>query len=316
MKKILLVLVMMIFLVGCSKEDTKKSADSEKLSLDKITITYVTAPLNVPSIVEKNKEIFKKNLPNVEVNYANITSGAEQTEALASGDVQILYGVGGSSIISGEKSGVKILNMYSRAPEAFAIFSKDGNIKSPMDLKNKKVAGPIGTNLHELLVAYLNKENLKIEDVDFVNMSIPDSLAAVENGSVDVALLGGAAAYKAEQMGLNKVADGKGLIEAVICVGTTQKFYDEHKDIVDRFMASQKEIAEFMEKNKGETKELVKSELNIDDKAYDKMFGQYDFSTKISESDMDGLRKTSDFMFNSGMIKNKVDVSKLLIEFK
>ena len=66
-----------------------------------MTFTYVTSPLNLPSIVEKEKGIFTKAFADdgIEVKYAEITSGADQTQALAAGDVQVLYAVGATSVI-------------------------------------------------------------------------------------------------------------------------------------------------------------------------------------------------------------------------
>ena len=60
-------------------------------SLDSLTFTYVTSPLNLPSIVEKEKGIFTKAFADdgIEVKYAEITSGADQTQALAAGDVPL-----------------------------------------------------------------------------------------------------------------------------------------------------------------------------------------------------------------------------------
>ena len=51
----------------------------------------------------------------IEVDYAELTSGADQTQALASGDVQVLYAVGGTSVILSAANGadIKVLNMYS-----------------------------------------------------------------------------------------------------------------------------------------------------------------------------------------------------------
>ena len=70
-------------------------------SLDSLTFTYVTSPLNLPSIVEKEEGIFTKAFADdgIEVKYAEITSGADQTQALAAGDVQVLYAVGATSVI-------------------------------------------------------------------------------------------------------------------------------------------------------------------------------------------------------------------------
>ncbi|MEL3913551.1 NrtA/SsuA/CpmA family ABC transporter substrate-binding protein [Treponema pedis] len=324
MQKILSILLVCLALAaGCSKEKDgtagrkgkEMQAQEEKLSLDKLTVTYVTSPLNVPSIIEKEKGIFKKYLPNVELTYAEITSGAEQTQALASGDVHILHAVGGSSVAAAAAAGadIKIINMYSRAPEAFALYSKDGSLTSPESLKGKTIAGPMGTNLHELLVSYLATGKMNIEDVNFVNMSIPDAFAAVEGGSIDVAMLGGPAAFKASQIGLHKITDGKGLIEAIICVASTQKFYDEHKDILERIAAAQEEIRTFMSENAEETKDIVKTVLKLDDAAYNTMYPQYNFSLFTTEQDIEGLQKTADFMFKNKMIKNPVQAGSLFI---
>lgn len=74
--------------------------ERKKSDLTELTITHVTSPLNVPSIVQKNNNIFEEEFKNngmdIRVNYAEITSGADQIQALASGDVDILYAVGGT----------------------------------------------------------------------------------------------------------------------------------------------------------------------------------------------------------------------------
>ncbi|EEB35223.1 hypothetical protein ANHYDRO_01994 [Anaerococcus hydrogenalis DSM 7454] len=68
--KILSLFALVFAITACSNKDNKEnnsnenvskqvSESNEKLSIDELNITYVTAPLNVPSIIEKNKEIFK-----------------------------------------------------------------------------------------------------------------------------------------------------------------------------------------------------------------------------------------------------------------
>ena len=61
---------------GCGKSEAVKD----------LVVTYVTSPLNVPSIVEKNHSIFAETMKEVgveSVTYSEITSGADQTQALA-----------------------------------------------------------------------------------------------------------------------------------------------------------------------------------------------------------------------------------------
>ncbi|MFR7354152.1 MAG: ABC transporter substrate-binding protein, partial [Anaerococcus obesiensis] len=101
--KILSIFALVFAITSCSNKDNASnenisnanmsnpsSITKEKLSIEELNVTYVTSPLNVPSIIEKNKEIFAKHLPNVKINYKEITSGADQTAALASGDVDLL----------------------------------------------------------------------------------------------------------------------------------------------------------------------------------------------------------------------------------
>lgn len=295
-------------------ETSAEAADTEA-SIDKLTVTYVTSPLNVPTIIEKDQGIFEKEL-GVPVEYAELTSGADQTQALASGDVQVLYAVGATSVILSAANGadIKVLNMYSRSPKAFCMYSKDESLTTPESLKGKTIAGPTGTNLHELLVSYLAQADMTLDDVNYVNMSIPDAKAGLDGGSVDVALLAGATAYNAEQQGYHLVADGEGLISALIAVATTQKFYDEHPDVIEKLNAAQDEIASYMADNQDVAMETVAATLDLDVDAVKEMYGFYDFSTEITDADKEGFQKTADFMYESGMIENELDVNTLFIQ--
>ena len=293
----------MISMVGCT---TTKEA-----SLDKLVITHVTSPLNVPSIIQKNKNVFanefSENGKDIAIEYAEITSGADQTQALASGDVDILYAVGGTSVVSAAANGadIKILNMYSRSPEAFCMYSLDENIKSAQDLKGKTIAGPVGTNLHQLLIAYLEKAGMTIDDVNYVNMSIADAKAALDGKSVDAALVAGPTAYKAEQQGYNLVTNGKGLTDAVIAVAVREDFYNEHKEEVELFMKAQENVNKYMNENYDETMEIVSKELDLDKSAVEEMYKQYDFSIETTDADRKAFQNVADFMLKTGMIERR-----------
>lgn len=301
-----------------AEETTAEESEAAESDLDKLVFTYVTSPLNVPTIIEKDQGVFAKDFGEmgIETEYAELTSGADQTQALASGDVQVLYAVGATSVILSAANGadIKVLNMYSRSPKAFCMYSKDDTLTSPESLKGKTIAGPTGTNLHELLVSYLAQADMTLNDVNYVNMSIPDAKAGLDGGSVDVALLAGAAAYNAEKQGCHKVTDGEGLIKAIIAVATTQKFYDEHPEVIAQLEKSQQEIADFMKENPDETMSIVAKELDLDEDAVKEMYDYYDFSLDITDDDKEGFQKTADFMLESGMIDEALDVNTLFIQ--
>lgn len=296
-------------LTGCSSKDEP---------IDNLVFTYVTAPLNVPSIAEKEKGIFAKAFAEdgISVEYVELTSGADQTQALATGDVQVLYAVGATSVILSAANGadIKVLNMYSRSPEAFCLFAQDKNLTTPESLRGKTIAGPAGTILHELLVSYLAAADMTIDDVNYVNMSIPESKAALDGGSVDIAMLAGAAAYTAKQQGCSLVTDGTGLVDAIIAVAVTEEFYNAHPEIIEKLKSAQDELAAFLAENEEEALQITADTLELEPSSVKEMYTQYDFSTEIKESDRIGFQRTADFMLETGMIETELDTDSLFFE--
>ena len=303
-------------LAACSIE--KSSEEAAPAAPEKIAFTYVVSPLNVPSIIERDQGVFAKHLEplGATVEYSEITSGADQTQALASGDIQVLYAVGGTSVILSAANGadIKILNMYSRSPAAFSMFSKDESLTTPESLAGKTIAGPAGTNLHELLVAYLATADMTLADVNYVSMGIPDAKAGLDGGSVDVALIAGPTAYMAEQQGYHKVTDGEGLISAIIAVCVTQEFYDAYPEVITALGAAQEEIVAYINDQQDAALATVAETLDLEVSAVEDMYGMYDFSLTTTQSDLDGFQQTADFMFENGMIENSFDVSTLFIQ--
>lgn len=328
---LLIVAIMVAALAGCAGEEkpVEQSAGSSsaaeisetapEFTVNKIGVTYVKSPLNVPSIIEKEKGIFTKAFSEygLPVEYSNLTTGPEQTQALASGDIQFLYAVGATSVILSASNGadVKIISTYSRSPEAFRLFAgKDRTIQTAADLKGKKIAGPKGTILHELLVAYLATAGLTESDIEFVSMGIPDSQAALVGGTVDCALLAGPVAYNMAKDGYRVVTTGKDLVDATIVVATSGAFYEKNPLLVKRFLEAQAEIAQYMKENAEETLEITAGETELSIEAVKEMFPMYDFSTEITEADITSMKKTEQFMKDNGMIENRVDINGLILK--
>lgn len=282
-----------------------------------ITVTYVKSPLNVPSIVEKEEGIFAEHFAELgyDVAYSDLTTGPEQTQALASGDIQFLYAVGATSVIlsASNEADIKIISTYSRSPEAFKLFGQDDSIKSPEDLRGKKVAGPKGTILHELLVAYLATAGMTEDDIEFLSMGIPDSQAALAGGSVDAALLAGPTAYNMEKDGFPVITDGKGLTEATIVVATSGAYAAEHPEEVKTFLEAQQAVLDFIENEEDTAMEETAKETELSIEAVLEMVPMYDFDMTIKDSDIEAMKKTMNFMLENGMIENEVSIEDLIL---
>lgn len=313
---ILILLMLFPVITGCANRGS--DSVSRDFSVDKIEVTYVKSPLNIPSIVEKEKALFaqtfdKYGLP---VEYSNLTAGPDQTQALASGDIQFLNAVGATSVILSASNGadIKIISMYSRSPKAFTLFVNNPELTSASDLKGKKVAGPKGTILHELLVAYLATAGLNQSDIQFLSMGIPEAQAALAGGHVDAALLAGPVAYNTAKDGFTALTTGEGLVDATIVVATSNDFYQKNPQLVAAFLEAQRNVLDYMENNPAEIMDIAAKETGLPLEAVKEMAQLYDFDRTITPGDIASMKKTVQFMKETGMIENDVDVNDLILE--
>lgn len=300
--------------IGCNSANKKEEA--KKNNPKEINLTYVKSPLNVPSILEKEQKSFDKSFEkeNIKVKWHEITAGPKQTQALASGDLQILHALGGTSAILAGSNGVnlKIIGVYSRAPKAFMIITNNPNIKTAKDLKGKKVAGPKGTVLHQLLVGALEKQGLTGKDVNFINMGLPEGFAALNNKNVDAALLAGPVALKAIKNGGKVVVNGEGIVDGTIVTAVNGDFLNKHKDLVDKFKATHKETLKYMKEHEEEALKAVSKEVGLTVEETKQMYKWYDFDMTIKDKDIKELEKTQDFMMKNGLQDKKIDIQNII----
>ena len=301
-------------ITGC----TSKKEDLSELK--EINVTYVKAPLNVPSILQKNDELFSKEFSedNIEVNFHEITSGPDQTNALAAGEIDFLHALGGTSALIAASNGVelKIINTYSRSPKGFMIITKDDNIKSAKDLVGKKVAGPKGTILHQILIAALKEEGYSIDDLEFINMGIPDATAALEEGSVDASLIAGPAALKAINSGSKVVTTGEGLVDGIIVTAVSTEFAEKYPEVVERFIKVENETLKYINENFDEAMEKVAKEVGLTLEETKELAKLYDFNLDITDSDIKSLEETQDFLIENGLQETKINVQDLIYKVK
>jgi sulfonate transport system substrate-binding protein len=280
--------------------------------VDTVNISYVKLPLNVPSIVEKKLELFEKEFGKdpIKVVFPEILEGPKMTEALAAGSLDFCNALGGTSAILAAANGVdlKIIGIYSRAPKAFTIVASDRQINTVADLKGKKVGGPKGTILHQLLLAALAREGLTGQEVAFVNLGIPQAVSAMLSGSVDAALVAGPAVPKALENGAHIITTGEGLLSATIVIAVSNQFMTQHPDLVERYMKVHSDSLRYMKEHPDEVYHLAAEETGISVEDVRKMYPWYDFNPVITAADMADLEKTQDFLVQNGLLTQSIEV--------
>lgn len=291
------------------------AAAAEKL--DKLAITYVTSPFNVPSIVMRAKGYLDAAFKplGITLSAPEITSGAQQVQALAAGEVQIASVLGSASAILGQANGVdvKVIAAYSRNAEAYQILTRADGPKTVAELKGKTIAGPKGTTLHQLLGAALAKDGLKLADVNHVNMDLPTARAALLAGKVDAATLAGANALAVEAAGGRIVASGKGVIDPTIVIAVRGDLLKDHPEVVEAYLTAHRQALEFMKTNPDEALKLAADDQKISLDDARRTLAWYDFALKMTDGDVANLNADQDFMIEAGMLKTRIDIKKDLI---
>ncbi len=299
-KRILLALVIIctgaLCFAGGSQEDR----------LREINVSYVKSPFNLPSIVMKEKgmltEAFEKQ--GIQLNYYEITSGSKQAQAMAAGSLDIGGVMNTTSVLLAKSAGndVRIVSGFSRPVHMFSIVVKDPAIKSVVDLKGKTVAGPKGTVLHQLLAAALEKKGMSVDDVEFLQMTLPQASTAMIAGQIDAALLAGSLVINAEKNGAHIVTTAEGLVTPKLVIAARGDFVDSHPEAIEAYVTTHREALDWMEKNIEEALQIGAVEQGISVDEARRLYEWTEFTDSLEGEDLVTLQDDIEFMLKNGML--------------
>ena len=279
--------------------------------LKEINISYVRSPFNLPLIIMKEKGMAEKAFgeKGIKVNYYEITSGAKQSEAIAAGSLDIASVINSASVILANAAGnpVEIFAGFSKPEKMFTIMTANPDIKTPADLKGKKIAGPKGTVLHELLVAALKKEGLSINDVEHINMGIPNAVQAMLAGRVDCALAAAASVVNAEKNGGRILVTCEGYVSPLLISACSKEFAKNHPDMLKIYTDTYKEAKAWMEANMDEALAIGAKVQDISIEDAKKLYSWSNFTDHLTEADLSALEYDVNFMLETGMIEKPID---------
>ena len=159
------------------------AAHAEKATTLKIGYQKTNLP-----VVAKQLGLIEKALEpqGVAVEWVEFAAGPPLVEALNVGAIQLGW-TGDAPPIFGQSAGSAIVYVAALPSngEGEAVFTKsDSGIKAIADLKGKKVGVGKGTSAHNLLVAALEANGLKLSDIEVVYLSPADAAAAFASDNI------------------------------------------------------------------------------------------------------------------------------------
>ena len=194
---------------------------------------------------DKVKGTFEKAL-GVPVKWTNFATGGEMTEAMLSGDIDISYSQGLTPFVNAvnAKAPIKLVDvavLYGMGGTTCVVSNASGITKAnASQLEGQKVAVPLGT-----MADYVFRETMKAVGADDSKMTVVDMVpedgsVALVNGDVAMAcLFGGKSIEKALESGsrMLSVDEAKAAgIAGIDITSVTDKFMKENPGMVQTFV--------------------------------------------------------------------------------
>lgn len=284
---------------------------------DNLNIVYVKAPFNLQNMVLKDRAMLEKAFEKygTKVAWHTITSGAKQAQAMAAGSIDVSAVMNTASFLMGNGAGstIYIADGVAHPADTFAIVGPKGKQLSVKDLKGKKVAGPRGTVLHQLLVAALKKEGLTMQDVEFVSMDPAPALSALLTGNVDAALLAASAVIKAEESGCKTIATARGLVNVNLVMTASESFAKKYPQALKLVVNTHRDALKWIRDNKQEAIALGAKEHGISVQDAETLARWSNYYSTVTDRDIEALDQDQDFLIENAMMSKKVDVKALVL---
>ena len=282
-----------------------------------INITYVKAPFNLQNIVMKERGMLEKafEADGVKINWRVINSGAQQSQAMASGalDFSAVMNTASLLLAAGQGTPLAVATGVAHPKEIFAIVGRPGGVTSVKDLKGKTVVGPKGTVLHQLLVAALVKEGMSINDVDFVNMDPGAAMTAVAAGKAEAGLLAANLIIQAEEAGAKVITTCEGYVEPNLVMTVRREFAEKYPEAYQRVVDVNREALAWIRANRDEALKIGAKEQGVTLEDAAKLYDWSGFYDTLTADDIKGLEADQKFLIDNGMMEKAVDVEGLLL---
>jgi len=248
---------------------------------------------------------------NLSVQHILFSSGSENNQALISGEVNINCGSDSKTValFNAIPDKALIIGTLQRGDRYSTVVRVNSNYHSWEDLKGKTVATRLGTGAEQVLRRYFEQnKNLSWEDFNWVNLKIEDMISALRSGTIEAFTAWEPTPAIAEAQGAGRILRTYGDIALVpVCLHTTVKFAQEHREEIVKFLAAQMDKADMIETNPEEAAELAaraasKVGYDVSSDAFYRVFQRINFSIDFDGSILDAINDTARFLYEQGKI--------------
>jgi sulfonate transport system substrate-binding protein len=301
------------FLISCGHVK-KENEESSKPQV--IRLAYQLGHL--PDIIALHKHFFEEEFEkdNIRIVFKKFDYGPPEVEAFNAGELDF-GSIGDQPAIIGWARGVefKIVGNITGGEDKMALLvPEDSPVQSFSELKGKKIAITVGSNIQHLFNQYLKQSGLKQSDVNLVNLQFTDCIIALSAHEIEATILSdpyiSIATYK---YGAKVISYSDGLKYTTLPYIASNHFIEKYPDIVARLLKVYRKSAEWARNNHEEAADiLVKEENNLLPREIDiHLIDKYTENFGLDDNAIAAFAETYKYLQETKVIRNSPDISTL-----
>ncbi|MBD2565187.1 MULTISPECIES: aliphatic sulfonate ABC transporter substrate-binding protein [Nostoc] len=247
------------------------------------------------------------------VEWPEFAAGPQQLEALNAGALDIASTAESPPVFS-QAAGAPLVYLAANSSDGQAVsllVPKNSPIQSVKDLKGKKVAFQKASIGHYLILRALEKEGLKLSDIESVGLAPPDANVAFSQGKVDAWFIWEPFVTRNVQNNTARVLThgGNGLRDTNNFFSTNRKFYEENREVIKVVLEELQKAQNWAKNNPKELSQLLSGTTQLDPPTLEIMHKKYDFTLiPITEKIINKQQEVADKWYSLGLIPKKVNV--------
>ena len=301
-----------LMMSGCGNKEPKTETVTLNIGFQKYGLLPVIKERGVLDSTLKEK--------NINVKWVEFPAGPQLLEGLNVGSVA-LGEVGEAPPIFAQAAGANLVYIANQpaAPTAEAlIIPKDSPIKSIQDLKGKRVALNKGSNVHYLLLKVLEKNNLKLSDIEVVYLPPSDARAAFERGAVDAWVIWDPFFAAAEhQIGARVLADGTNLVNNHQFYLADRKFAEQHPEVLETVITELNSAADWVKNNQEQATQILEKPTGLSRDILKTSIGRMSFGVQPISTDVAKEQQyVADAFYQQKLIPNTINIQAALLSSK
>ncbi len=288
-KRLLSVFVMLGLLVasgGCKKNEPKHEGPKEA-----VTIGVATIIMSSPVIIAREKGYFAEE--GLQVTFKPYKFGKKALAGLFAGENEVATTGGMPFMFNGfARNDYRMLGTITYTSSDIKVLVRnDGAIRTPADLKGKRIGIVNGTGSHFFAHVYLGEYNIEPSEVQLVSMPPAAQADALMQGQIDAAVLFvPTALYAIDKLQEQVIVlPPSNLFQNSFNLTAMKSWTEQHPETAIKILRAVSKATDFIRQNKSECMNLIQDYMNLSEDMLERVWADHTFDLYLNNSILTSL---------------------------